>query len=282
MFAIWFQAEDLKASVPFSSGCLGNDLLKNPYFVTPPNDFNRSISMENAEFAPENWSWGLRGYAWDTSTLALYPITECAFFSKGIPNDYDVWLYGKDDSGGIGVVTLIQGWVWQSSSPPAGWYLFSPQSVSNVTNMTVQAWIIHRGGPYPETKTDMLRNGIVDIWMRDESSGKILMMDLLFFGHSNSWKDDNIYHYAANVADVPEDTWTEVEVNVDDYIDHAIAEAANEGMPFEKKNLKIYQVEILEELRHAWGELRIGSFTFTSCSPPVQRSSLPNNQDLVS
>ncbi len=263
LLALGSGAEDPKTTV-LSSSFTEKNLLTNPFFVAPSKYFNSGIiSLENVELAPENWSWGLRGFAYDTNTLNQYPITECAFSSSGVPGDYDVWLYGKDGSGRIGVVTLIQGWVWQSSSPPACWYIFSPLNVSDATNMSIHAWIRHRGGPFPEAKADALRNEIIDIWMKDESSGKILMMDLLFFGHGNSWKEDNVYHYAINVADIPEEKWAEVVVSVDGYIDHAIAKAADEGMHFEKKNLKIYQVEILEELRYAWGELWVGSFEFT-------------------
>jgi hypothetical protein len=111
-----------------------------------------------------------------------------------------------------------------------------------------------------------LQNGIIDIWMRDEISGKNLMMDLYFFGNGLTWRDEDTYHYTAKVADVPEETWGEVVVDVDGYIDLAIKEAAKEGMIYDTKNLKIYQIEILEETKYAWGELRVGSFEFTNCS----------------
>jgi hypothetical protein len=253
--------------VPPSSVCKGNDLLKNPFFVDPSKDFNSGIlTMKKFDLAPENWSWGLRGYSWDTNTLEQYPITECNFSSyRSRANDSDVWLYGKDDSGRLGVVTLIQGWVWQDSSPPNGWYIFPLLPVSGTTNMTIRAWIKHRGGLYPPEKMESLRNGIIDIWMRDEITGKNLMMDLYFFGDGLSWKDQDTYHYASKVDDVPEETWSDVVVDVDHHIDLAIKEAAKEGMIFDKRGLKIYQVEILEETKYAWGELQIGSFEFTYC-----------------
>jgi hypothetical protein len=262
------EAEDLLAFVPPSSECEGNDLLKNPFFINPSRDFNSGVlSMKMVDLAPKNWSWGLRGYAWDPNTLEQYPIGECSFSSfRSSANDSDVLLYGKDDSGRIGVVTLIQGWVWQDSSPPKGWYIFSPLPISGTTNMTIHAWIKHRGGPYPPEKIGSLRNGIIDIWMKDEISGKNLMMDLYFFGDGSSWEDQDTYHYTAKVADVPEETWGEVVVDVDGYIDLAIKEAAKDGMICDKKNLKIYQIEILEETKYAWGELRVGSFEFTNCS----------------
>ena len=259
---------EAETSVPLLSGCSGNDLLKNPIFVEPSRDFNSSVlSMKMVDLAPENWSWGLRGYAWDTKTLEQYPIGECSFSSyRSSANDSDVLLYGKDNSGRIGVVTLIQGWVWRGSKQPTSWYLFSPQPVSEMHNTTVRAWILHRGGPYPSGEPETMRNGIIDIWMRDEISGKTLMMDLYFFGDGLSWKDDDTYHYAAKVADVPEETWGEVVVKVDGYIDLAIKEAAKDGMIYDKKSLKIYQIEILEETKYAWGELRVGSFEFANCS----------------
>lgn len=256
-----------EASVPHLFGCSGNDLLKNPFFVDPSRDFNSGVlSMKKGDLAPENWSWELRGYAWDTKTLEQYPIGECSFSSyRSSANDSDVLLYGKDDSGLMGVVTLIQGWVWQDSSPPKGWYIFSPLPISGTTNMTIHAWIKHRGGPYPPEKIGSLRNGIIDIWMRDEITGKNLMMDLYFFGDGLSWDDKDTYHYASKVDDVPEETWSDVVVDVNHHIDLAIKEAANEGMIFDKRGLKIYQVEILEETKYAWGELQIGSFEFTYC-----------------
>ena len=258
---------DAGASVPLMFGCSGNDLLKNPFFVDPSRDFTSGVlSMKKVDLAPENWSWGLRGYAWDTNTLKQYTIGECSLSSyRSSANDSDVLLYGKDDSGRIGVVTLIQGWVWQGSSPPEGWHIFSPLPVSGTTNMTIHTWIKHRGGLYPSLKIGSLRNGIIDIWMRDEISGKNLMMDLYLFGDGLSWKDQDTYHYTSKVDEVPEETWNEVVVDVDHHIDLAINEAAKEGMIFDKRGLKIYQVEILEEVRYAWGELQIGSFKLTYC-----------------
>ena len=259
---------EAETSAPLSSDCPGNDLLKNPFFVDPSNDFNSGVlSMKMVDLAPENWSWGLRGYAWDANTQEQYPIGECSFSSyRSSANDSDVWLYGKDDSGLIGVVTLIQGWVWQGSKQPAGWYLFSPLPVSETNNSTIRTWIAHRGGPYPAGERETFQNGVIDIWMRDEISEKNLMMDLYLFGNGQSWKDEETYHYAAKVADVPEETWSEVAVKVAGYIDLAIKEAAKEGMIYDKKNLKIYQIEILEETKYAWGEMRVGSFEFTNCS----------------
>jgi hypothetical protein len=257
-----------ETTVPLLIGCSGNNLLRNPFFVDPSRDFNSGVlSMKEVDLAPGNWSWGLRGYAWDTKTLEQYPIGECSFFSyRSNANDSDVLLYGKDDSGRIGVVTLIQGWVWQGSKQPASWYLFSPMPVSETNNTIIRAWITHRGGSYPSWNPDTLQNGIIDIWMRDEISGKNLMMDLYFSGNGLSWRDEDTYHYTAKVADVPEDMWSEVAVKVDGYIDLAIKEAAKEGMIYDKKTLKIYQIEILEETKYAWGELRVGSFEFTNCS----------------
>jgi hypothetical protein len=222
--------------------------------------------MKMVDLAPEEWSWGLRGYSWDANTLKQYPIDECNFSSySSRANDSDVWLCGKDDSGRLGVVTLIQGWVWQGSSPPKGWYIFSPLPVSGMNHMTIRAWIKHHSGPYPPEKTESSHNSIIDIWMRDEISGKKLMMDLYFFGDGLSWKDQDTFHYAAKVDDVPEEKWSEVIVHIDHYIDLAITDAAKEGMIFDKRGLKIYKVEILEEMKYAWAELQIGSFEFTYC-----------------
>ena len=69
------------------------------------------------------------------------------------------------------------------------------------------------------------------------------------------WGDEETYHCAIKVADVPEETWSEVSVDVDRCIDPAIKEAAKEGKIFEKRDLSIYQVEILEEMKYAWGVL---------------------------
>ncbi len=40
-------------------------------------------------------------------------------------------------------------------------------------------------------------------------------------------------------------------------------------MIYDKKSLKIYQIEILEETKYAWGEMRVGSFEFTNCSHSI-------------
>jgi hypothetical protein len=258
---------DAELSVPKSSGCKGIDLLKNPLFVNPSEDFNSGvISLNEVDLAPENWSWGLRGYTWDTDTQEQYSITECSFssFLSGA-NDSDVRLYGKDDSGRLGVVTLIQGWIWQSSIPPEGWYAFSPLPVSRTKNMTIHSWIKHRGGAFPSASPSTMHNSIIDVWMRDETSGKNLMMDFYLFGNGSSWGDEETYHCAIKVADIPEERWSEVSVNVDRSIDLAIREAAKESRIFKKRDLSIYQVEILEEMKYAWGELWVGSFEFSYC-----------------
>jgi hypothetical protein len=260
-------AEDQLPYIPNRSGCSAIELLENPFFVDPSKSFNSGkIFQQMVEMAPENWSWGLRGYSWDTYSLEQYPIQECSFASSGgKAKDFDTMLYGEDDSGRLGVVTLIQGWVWQDSSPPASWQLFSPLSIYGKKNLSIRTWIKHRGGPYPFFKQETMHNSIIDIWMRDEFSGKNLMMDLVLYGDGMSWKDSETYHYATKVANVPEDTWSEVTLDVDSYIDLALKDAAKEGMSFDRRNLKIYQVEMLEELKYAWGELWIGSFEFTYC-----------------
>ena len=65
-------------------------------------------------------------------------------------------------------------------------------------------------------------------------------MDLYFFGNGSSRGDEETYHCAIKVADVPEETWSEVSVDVDRYIDLAVKEAAKEGKIFEKRDLSIY------------------------------------------
>jgi hypothetical protein len=142
LFLVLGSIANAESSVPPSSSvCKGFDLLKNPFFVNPSKDFNSGvIHLKKVDLAPENWSWGFRGYAWDTDTQEQYPITECSYssFLSGA-NDSDVWLCGKDDSGRLGVVTLIRGWVWQSLSPPEGWHIFSPRPVSRTNNMRIDS-----------------------------------------------------------------------------------------------------------------------------------------------
>lgn len=241
--------------------------LANPWFLNPKLEqkfpSEGVYTNKRVELAPLNgdWKWGLRGYTWNGG---LNPILNCAFDAyKAGEDDYNVKLWGQDDSGRWGVITLIQGWVW-GGNPPADWYRPAPLPVSNKKNMKLDAWIWQQGGPFPWWHFYYFaRNCLFDVWMKD-SSGKILMMDLYFVGGGANWYDENSYHYAKTIATAPSQTWYEVSVTLDSIIDDAIQAAKDDAnMDFDKNTLKIYQVEILAEVKYAWCDLIVGAFTFT-------------------
>ncbi|MFH0862988.1 MAG: hypothetical protein V1875_08170 [Candidatus Altiarchaeota archaeon] len=251
-------------------GMAGNanaaDWLKNPGFNNPTAAFDTGIkSNQDYKSAPSGWAWGLHGYTWGGTGTT---IKECGFTSSG-GSDYKLKMYGKDDSGKYAVVTLIQGWVW-GGSPPASWNRPVPLAVYGKTSIPLTLVVKQNGGNFNvPTGKSSLRNGIINVWMKDESTGRILMMDL-YFGQwgSNKGKgtwvgSDGIVHYANTIASVSNNKWTTVNTNLATQIDNAIRAASAKGVGYNKKYLKIYQVEALHEFQYSWGDMWIKSFSMT-------------------
>lgn len=234
--------------------------LKNPTFTTPAITYESgTLTNSIVELAPDNWYWGLRGYTWGNG---LHPIEECSFkVYKAGTNDYNVILQGRDGTNRWAVCTLIQGWVWGGNSP-ANWYKPYPIRVESFSQMNIEAWVYQKGGPHPHPRLDWWKNCLFDIWMKDEN-GKILMIDIYFSGGGMDWWTENEYHMAYTATSVPSGVWSHVKVEVKSLIEEGISRAASVGIMLDVDSLKLYQAEVLLELKNAWGYLDVGLFQLT-------------------
>ena len=233
--------------------------LLNPWFTNPALEFDTGI-VENQTVAesPDDWKWGYSCYKWNDG---INPIDWCqvkAYYAgtvNGQP-DYNVYLAG--DSLGFdktGVVKLVQGNVWGGSVP---WYI--PQKIPiNGRNIFIDAW--YNVG-YSE---GFLTNYLFDVWLKDDSTGHIMVLDLMFFRVvplRSPWWDGNVFHYQADVCGAG--GWYHCNFKLNSFIDDAISAAEAQGVHFNRARTYLYQAEILFELIHGVAELDVGGFRLYS------------------
>jgi len=252
-----------------SSAHAQSEWLSNPWFTDPALQFDTGIIRnQNVGESPDNWKWGYSCYKWDNN--GVYPIDWChvkAYYAG--QSDYNVYIAG--DSLGTdktGVVKLVQGNVWGGSVP---WYVL-PKIPVDTPEIYVDAW--YKVVSYTGLHTAFM----FDIWLKDDSTGNIMVLDLIFFVSTYSpipikspWWDGKVFHYQASVCGIG--GWYHCNFKLDQFIDDAISKAESQGVHFNRKTTYIYQSEILFELIHGVAELDVGGFrlywqpnqSYTSC-----------------
>ncbi len=243
------------------------DWLLNPQFTNPVLTFDTGIVRNTfVSASPDSWKWGYSCYEWDSNS-GSYPIDWYKIKSYSYsPSDYNVYLAG--DSLGLdktGVVKLVQGNVWGGSVP---WYVPPKLSINSGYNIYIDSWynVISYTGSHNAF--------MFDIWLKDDSTGKIMVLDLIFFTWTISptpirspWWDGSVFHYQAAVCGAG--GWYHCNLNVKTHIDAAISAAASQGIYFNRATTYIYQSEILVELQQAAAELDVGSFRMYQTPPPA-------------
>jgi hypothetical protein len=255
----------LLSSIFLSSIAFAEEWLLNPQFTNPALVFDTGIIRgKSVSESPDNWKWGYSCYKWDSSS-GSYPIDWCQIKSYSYsPSDYNVYLAG--DSLGLdktGVVKLVQGNVWGGSVP---WYVPPKMPISG--DIYIDSWY------NVKSYTGWHNAFMFDIWLKDDSTGKIMGLDLIFFTWTLSptpirspWWDGSVFHYQAAVCGAG--GWYHCNLNMKTHIDSAIYAAESQGVHFNRATTYIYQTEILLELIQAVAELDVGSFRMYRIPPPT-------------
>lgn len=252
------------SSIFLSNAAMASDWLLNNEFTNPAIAFDTGVvKNSNVAASPDSWKWGYSCYKWDSNS-ASYPIDSCQVksYSAGT-NDYNVILYGYSiGSDKTGVVKLVQGNVWGGSVP---WYVPPKLSINTGENIYIDSWY----------NVDMFygttSNFMYDIWLKDDSTGKIMVLDLMFSRRVpwlNSWWDGTVFHYQTDVCG--SGGWYHCNINLKYIIGDAINTAKSKGVTFNVPTTYIYQVEILFELQQAVAQLDVGSFRLYHEPPPTR------------
>ena len=237
-----------------------SDWVLNPWFDNPNQVFDTGIIRNQIVSAsPDSWKWGYSCYKWDNN--GIYPIDWCRVNSyKTGTNDYNVYIAGDSLGTGdpvnnplVGVVKLIQGNF--GGSPP--WYVPPKMSINN-RDIYIDSW-------YNVVSYTGLHSAFMfDIWLKDDSNGNIMVLDLIFFTWTigfpirSPWWDEKVFHYQANVCGAG--GWYHCNLKINQYIDDAISKAESQGVHFDRKTTYLYIAEILFEGIQSVGELDVGSF----------------------
>jgi hypothetical protein len=234
---------------------IADDWLTNYYFDNPSYVFDTGTKI-NAFISesPDNWKWGYSCYNWDNSG-ASYPLSSCRVNSYYAgSSDYNVQLEGTNSVlGKTGVVKLVQGNVWGGSVP---WYTPPIASITH-GNYYIDAWYNVKSTSGP------LSNLMFDVWLKDTSTGRIMVLDLMFYTWwtRDPWWDGSVFHYQAYVCGTGLGSWYHCNLNLNGYIDSAIYAAKSQGINFDRRSTYIYQTEILNELfTGGSASMDVGSF----------------------
>jgi hypothetical protein len=243
------------------------DWLLNPFFTNPALQFDKGIIRnQNVRESPDDWKWGYSCYKWDKN--GVYSIDWCqvkTYYAR--QNDYNVHMTGDSLGTGdiinnplIGVVKLVQGNVWGDSVP---WYVPKKMPI-NSGDIYIDVW--YDIGYFQ----GFLTNYMFDIWLKDDSNGNIIVLDLIFletnpFGSKSPWWDGKVFHYQSSVCN-PGNGWYHCNFKINPYIESAISAAESQGVHFHKSTMYIYQTEILFELMQGVAELEVGGFRLTTSS----------------
>jgi len=254
------------SSILLASIVKAEDWLLNPQFTNPALVFDTGIVRNSIVSAsPDSWKWGYSCYKWDNSGIKAIDWCQVKSYYAGT-SDYNVYIAG--DSLGIGdpinnplmgVVKLVQGNVWGGSVP---WYV--PPKMPINTGIYIDSW-------YNVKSYSGWHNAYMfDVWLKDDSNGNIMVLDLIFFTWTLSptpikspWWDGSVFHYQAQVCGAG--GWYHCNLNVKAHIDSAISAAESQGVHFNRLTTYIYQTEILYEASQAVGELDVGSFSLYRC-----------------
>jgi parallel beta-helix repeat protein len=274
--------------------------LENPQFIGCVRDTGKKekeetkVAFEGCTF--DGGCWGAHGYTWDKSEN-VDPIDESQFkFYEEDNGDYNVFLYGKDDQNlddpdreggeGYAAVTVIQGNVWRGALPQ--WHI--PEAISiDDKELFIDLWL-KKGksssyldwfsGDFNDKKDRVMY--AIDVWLMEgddpnSETAKRMVLDLIFhlgsgdtpwIGYTQPTPTKGwIFHYQPVISNkLEEGEWEFFRLDLGKYLDDAI-KAANKheiakenNIKYQKENLKLYQAEMLIELRHADAELTIGGF----------------------
>mgnify|MGYP000341885782 CR=1 FL=1 len=274
--------------------------LENPQFIGCVHDTGIKKKVKNTfafeKCTSEKGCWGARGYTWAKKEEELSRIDESQFnFSKEDNDDYNVYIYGKDDQNlddphrkggeGYAAVTVIQGNVWRGPQPK--WNIPDAISIDD-KELYIDIWLKKgKSSSHLDKSSDSddQRDRVmyaIDVWLMEgddpnSTTAKRMVLDLIFHLGSGDTPWINytqptstkgwIFHYQPVISSrLEEGEWEFFSFDLSKYIDDAI-KAANKhkiakkyNIKYQKENLKLYQAEMLIELRHADAELTIGGF----------------------
>jgi len=230
--------------------------LLNPWFVNPALEFERWGNNEYVAESPDDWKWGYACYEWNDES-ASFPIDHCLVRSyKSGEGDYNVLIYGYSyNTDKIGVVKLVQGNVWGGQVP---WH--TPNKLPIIgKDIYIDSW--YNVGP----SEGFFVNYMFDIWLKDDSTGHLMVLDLMFARSVpllRNWWDGHIFHYQADVCG--SGGWYHCKFKLNPIIDDAISAARSQGIYFNRRTTYIYQAEILIELKDGYGMLDVGGLRLYS------------------
>lgn len=225
--------------------------------------------------------WGVRGYTWTLD--GLFPIHYCRFYSDGD----DAYMYGWEDYGMYGVVTYIQGNVWDST---ALWNCPDPlPTYMTDIEIGIDLWRDVSTGFEPPYRIMYA----VNAWFKSPDLTKRLVMDLAFYvdgtydpphhylNELHNYTDPGTspnacYHYQAAMYTTgnptPYRSWQTWKIDLNKHIEGALTTRWENGWCSDelldpipnadavRKSLTLYQLEFILEVNHAWAGCAVDNF----------------------
>lgn len=252
--------------------------------------------MEYVDYLTAPWgeaSWGMHCYVWEPSHG---PIDACQFtLLDGGPSGKYLKMWAKEltSTTGFGVVTLIQGWVWdgfgphcnvtESSTCPyphgsckcAPWNYPSPFSLSTYgKNLTISFDYMLTTDPiYEWNPPDNWIMHAINVWFWSPELPKRLVMDLAVYlgtgDNLNSFEDNYAYHYQARIysPNPVQGNWVHVSTDLSYHIDQALNLF---NISYAADTLHLAQFEFLIESKNSQSACAVDNLTlsYTTPSPP--------------
>lgn len=226
--------------------------------------------------------WGVHGYNWN-KTCCDIPIDECKFISEEENNDYNIYVYGRDDTHAkkdkddpvYSAVTLIQGDIWKRDVP---WHCPKPLIISRndiFIDIYLKKGESKKLCASPENGRVMYA---INVWLKDSSIDSpdpdkhenFMVLDLIFYlGEEDTpdlFFDNNGFHFQEIVSEeLKENEWMHYCFNLNKFIRRGINKASSgevedKTRQYNIDKMTIEQAEILIELVHAEAELTVRGF----------------------
>lgn len=207
-------------------------------------------------------SWGI-----EASTFSD-PSNHALALSRFQIADGEARLYGKENAGRWGFVRYVQGDVWGGTNcGPIPWNRAVDATLSS--HATIELRVVRERSALTSQFASWLMFA-VNLWFsspafppgKDKQRRKPLVMDLIFHHQCNSpfcgprhYVDEAAHHYQESVGTTPYRQWVKLEIPVGRHL-----EAALTRFDLPKEGVSLHQIEVLIELRHAEGAMRIDDF----------------------
>lgn len=226
-------------------------------------------------------TWGIEGYTLSDPENHTAPENHTITWSHFKSTGHEGYLYGKEESGKVGLVGYVQGNVWGQSSGGVGpevcgnipWNIPSPVSI-NGKDISLKIKIFRDTNNLLSSDSSIMF--AVRIWFSspdltwgNDINGKQPLAINLIFYHQCNWtgcgyqiaEDNGFYYYPVLEDETPFQNWQSYSLQLNQYIQMALDHQWKLGnIAYSKATLKIYQIEFLIELKNSEGAASIDDF----------------------